>query len=82
MVKRPMNKSAGLSPSHSCKHFPAMRFYYRKSAGLGPFRVNISGRRVGFDEDFIPEVDLAHHTLTYTIVMGEVLANYEATPKN
>lgn len=25
-----------------------MGFYYRKSVGLGPFRVNLSGRGVGF----------------------------------
>ena len=31
-----------------------------------------------FDEDFLPEVDLAHHTLNYTVVMGEILGNYEA----
>lgn len=31
------------------------------------------------DEDFLPDVDLAHGTLTYTVVMGEVLGNYEAT---
>ena len=31
------------------------------------------------DEDFLPEVDIAHGTLTYTVVKGEVLGNYEAT---
>jgi hypothetical protein len=31
------------------------------------------------DEDFLPHVDLAHGTLTYTVVTGEVLGNYEAT---
>lgn len=31
------------------------------------------------DEDFLPDVDLAHGTLTYTVVTGEVLGNYEAT---
>lgn len=31
-----------------------------------------------FDEDFLPDVDLAHHTLNYTVVMGEILGNYEA----
>ena len=35
----------------------------------------------GFDEDFLPEVDLAHHTLTYTVVMGEVMGNFEAVSK-
>lgn len=58
-----------------------MGFYYRKSIGLGPFRVNLSGRGVGFDEDFLPEVDLTHHTLTYTVVMGEVMGNFEAIAK-
>ncbi len=31
-----------------------------------------------FDDDFLPNVDLAHHTLTYTVVMGEVVGNFEA----
>lgn len=32
-----------------------------------------------FDEDFLPDVDISHGTLTYTVVKGEVLGNYEAT---
>lgn len=35
----------------------------------------------GFDENFLPEVDLAHHTLTYTVVMGEVMRNFESVSK-
>ena len=31
------------------------------------------------DEDFLPDVDLAHGTLTYTVVTGEIVGNYEAT---
>jgi hypothetical protein len=30
------------------------------------------------DEDFLPDVDLAHGTLNYTVVIGRVLGNYEA----
>ena len=30
------------------------------------------------DEDFLPGVDLEHGNLHYTVVMGEVLGNYEA----
>lgn len=30
------------------------------------------------DEDFLPDVDLASGTLTYTVVIGEVLGNWEA----
>jgi len=30
------------------------------------------------DEDFLPDVDLARGTLTYTVVTGEVVGNYEA----
>ena len=33
------------------------------------------------DEDFLPDVDLAQGSLTYTVVTGEVLGNYEATKK-
>ena len=31
------------------------------------------------DEDFLPEVDLSSGTLTYTVVVGELLGNFEAT---
>lgn len=31
------------------------------------------------DEDFLPDVDLEHGTLTYTVVRGEVLGNFEAS---
>lgn len=30
------------------------------------------------DEDFLPEVDLACGNLTFTVVVGRVLGNYEA----
>jgi len=33
------------------------------------------------DEDFLPDVDLAQGTLTYTVVLAEILGNYEAQPK-
>jgi hypothetical protein len=33
------------------------------------------------DEDFLPDVDLDHGNLTYTVVSGKVVGNYEATPK-
>lgn len=31
------------------------------------------------DEDFLPDVDLASGTLTYTVVIGEVVGNFEAS---
>lgn len=31
------------------------------------------------DDNFLPDVDLSLGTLTYTVVMGEVLGNYEAS---
>lgn len=31
------------------------------------------------DEDFLPDVDLASGTLTYTVVQGDVLGNYQAS---
>ena len=34
-----------------------------------------------FDEDFLPEVDLAHQTLTYTVIMGDVVGSFEASQK-
>jgi len=32
------------------------------------------------DQDFLPEVDLDAGNLTYTVVMGEVIGNWEANP--
>lgn len=31
------------------------------------------------DDDFLPDVDLKQGTLTYTVVLGEVLGYYEAS---
>jgi hypothetical protein len=31
------------------------------------------------DEDCLPDVDLQHGTLTFTVVWGEIVANYEAS---
>jgi hypothetical protein len=33
------------------------------------------------DEDFLPSLDLDHGNLNYTVVIGEVLGNYEAENK-
>jgi hypothetical protein len=33
------------------------------------------------DEDFLSDVDLDHGNLNYTVVIGEVLGNYEANEK-
>ena len=33
-----------------------------------------------FDEDFLPDVDLEHGTLAYTVVLGELLGVFEAEP--
>lgn len=30
------------------------------------------------DEDFLPDVDLAHGTLAYTVILGDVLGRFEA----
>jgi hypothetical protein len=32
-----------------------------------------------FDEDFLPDVDLQHGTLVFTVIFGELAANYEAS---
>jgi hypothetical protein len=33
------------------------------------------------DDDFLPDVDLDHGNLNYTVVMGEVIGNFEAQKK-
>lgn len=40
---------------------------------------DVPGLLSSLDEDLLPDVDLKRGTLTYTVVVGEVLANYEAT---
>jgi len=40
---------------------------------------DIPGLLQSLDEDFLPDVDLASGTLTYTVVVGEVVGNWEAT---
>ena len=34
------------------------------------------------DEDFLPDVDLDHGNLNYTVAIGEVLGNFEAEKKS
>jgi hypothetical protein len=46
--------------------------------GSGLDESNIQGLLSSFDEEFLPDVDLAEGNLTYTVVLGEVLGNWEA----
>jgi hypothetical protein len=39
---------------------------------------SIQALLASLDEDFLPDVDLNHGNLTYTLVRGEVLGNWEA----
>lgn len=34
------------------------------------------------DEDFLPDVDLEHGNVTFTVVVGEVVANFEPAAKD
>ncbi len=38
---------------------------------------DIAGLLKSFDEDFLPDVDHAQGTLSFTVVRGQALANYE-----
>ena len=40
---------------------------------------DIPGLLQSLDEDFLPDVDLTSGTLTYTVVLGEVVGNLEAS---
>ena len=40
---------------------------------------DVSGMLSSLDDHFLPDVDLALGTLTYTVVIGEVMGNFEAT---
>ncbi len=48
-----------------------------RSAGIA--EDDIPQLLASLDEDYLPDVDLQHGTLTFTVVWGEVLANYEAS---
>ncbi len=39
---------------------------------------DVPGLLGSLDEDFLPDVDLDHGNLNYTVVIGEVLGNFEA----
>lgn len=48
-----------------------------ESAGLAEAHVQDLLRAL--DDDFLPDVDLSSGSLTYTVVIGRVLGNYEAS---
>jgi len=47
-----------------------------KGAGLD--ESNVQDILSSLDEEFLPDVDLSTGNLTYTVVLGEVLGNWEA----
>lgn len=49
--------------------------------GSGLDESNIQQLLSSFDDEFLPDVDLDHGNLTYTVVTGEVLGNWEAEKK-
>ncbi|KAB2639244.1 MAG: hypothetical protein DVB25_06040 [Verrucomicrobia bacterium] len=49
--------------------------------GSGLDESNIEQLLSALDEEFLPDVDLQHGNLTYTVVLGEVLGNWEAEEK-
>jgi hypothetical protein len=49
-----------------------------KEAGLR--EADVPGLLASLDEDFLPDVDLQQGNFTYTVVIGEVLGNWEAEP--
>lgn len=46
--------------------------------GSGLDESNIQPLLSTLDDEFLPDVDLEHGNLTYTVVLGEVLGNWEA----
>ena len=50
-----------------------------KDSGLD--ESNIQPLLSALDDEFLPDVDLEHGNLTYTVVLGEVLGNWEAEEK-
>ena len=50
--------------------------------GSGLDESNIEQLLSSLDDEFLPDVDLEHGNLTYTVVLGEVLGNWEAEASN
>lgn len=46
----------------------------------GVQETDLQGLLSSLDDQFLPDVDLDHGTLSYTVVRGEVLGNWEAAP--
>ena len=46
--------------------------------GSGLDESNIESLLSALDDEFLPGVDLEHGNLSYTVVLGEVLGNWEA----
>ena len=46
--------------------------------GSGLDESNIQPLLSSLDDEFLPDVDLEHGNLTYTVVLGEVMGNWEA----
>ncbi len=46
--------------------------------GSGLDESNIQDLLSALDDEFLPDVDLVEGSLTYTVVLGEVLGNWEA----
>ena len=51
-----------------------------KDSGLD--ESNIQPLLSALDDEFLPDVNLEHGNLTYTVVLGEVLGNWEAAPSS
>lgn len=49
--------------------------------GSGLDESNIQQLLSSLDDEFLPDVDLDHGNLSYTVVIGEVLGNWEAEKK-
>jgi hypothetical protein len=48
-----------------------------KHSGLR--EADLQGLLSDFDDEFLPDVDLGHGNLVYTVVIGECLGNWEAS---
>ena len=43
---------------------------------------DVSGLLSSLDDHFLPDVDLSQGTLTYTVVIGELMGSFEATTES
>jgi hypothetical protein len=74
-IKAPLQAGLGWKSQKTARSLGALIRFRRLSIRHSPEIL------ASLDEDFLPDVDLGFGNIDYTIVIGEVLGDYEAEKK-